>query len=441
MDPLSFSASIAGVISLADSVFTRVHKYIRAVNSAKQDIQALSEEVNWLAAVLRSLQALATELEAEGDRFDPTLRIQLVGNCKQTLEKIETRVKKAADRLSCRTASKVTGIMQQLKWPFSASETKELLEEVSRHKATMTAALSADTMRKLQLCLTKADDIGQNITAISQAVKEIKINTQIAVDDQNRKILDFFMNVSPQRNFEMSVLLRYPMTGLWLTESAGFCQWLETPGSKIWLSGIPGAGKTVLAGSVVQEALTRSCNTPRVGAAFFFCDYKDPRSQESVNILGAIASQLARQEDKAFDILQEYYDELHPARGLDKGLDPEEARAKITKMCELFDQVIIVVDGLDECGDNTDRVVEVLVELAQYSTTISIALFSRDHYDIGIQLQDEFQHIIVAAHTEDIELFVRAEMDKRVRERRLERTSIDFKDEIVQTLVKRSQGM
>lgn len=105
------------------------------------------------------------------------------------------------------------------------------------------------------------------------------------------------------------------MAGTWLTESPRFLHWLETPCSKLWLTGIPGAGKTVLAGSVIQEALNRSYSNQQVGVAFFFCDYKNSETWETVAILGAVASQLARQKDVAFEILRQYHNDLRPKRG------------------------------------------------------------------------------------------------------------------------------
>jgi len=229
-DLLSVSASIAGLISIADPTFRCVYRYAKAARDAKADIQALADEINGLATVLRGLQALALELEAEGDAFDPALRIHYLSHCKKTLDKIEQRVKKATDSLA---RSKLEGITRQLKWPFSASETKALLGELSRHNATIAMALSADSMRKLQLSLSKVDELGKQTLSIAQAVKTIEINTQIAVDGGKQRVLDYFMKVNPQLNLEMSIKLRHAITGLWLTESSGFGHWLKTPGSKL----------------------------------------------------------------------------------------------------------------------------------------------------------------------------------------------------------------
>ncbi|KAJ9130936.1 Ankyrin repeat protein [Coniochaeta hoffmannii] len=405
-DPLGMAASIAGIISLADILFRNVYKYVRAARDAKSEIQTLADEVNTLSTLLRSLEALASDLEAEGDAFDPTLRNHYLNHCRATLDRVEKRVKKGIVSFSAKS-SKLDGLVRQLKWPFSASETKEIMVELSRHKQTITAAMSADSIRKLQLCLSKVDDQAKSISDMAEVVKRIGITTQIAVDHEKEKILDYFIRVDPQPNLEMSIKLRHPMTGLWLTESPAFIQWLESPGSKLWLSGIPGAGKTVLAGAVVQDALSRSCAEPNVAVGFFFCDYKSPLTWDIANILGAVASQLARQKDEAFGVLQDYYHELHPQNGLKKNPDPSELRARIIKMSQLFDQVIIIVDGLDECGDNTDDVVEVLSELGEYTTGMSMALFSRDHDSIRGYLQADFEHLEIAAHTDDVRLYVK----------------------------------
>ncbi|KAF9769047.1 hypothetical protein IL306_013603 [Fusarium sp. DS 682] len=437
-DPLSLAASVAGLISLADLVFKTTYKFVRAAKDAKDEIQSLVDEINNLASVLRRLEALTSDLEDEGQSFDPTLRNHYLNHCYKTFNRIESRVKKASESFK---RSKLDGIVRQLKWPFSSSETRELLAELSRHKETISVALLADTMRKIQISLSKSDDIDKKITALGEVARRIEINTTIAINDRKKRILDHFMKANPQPALQTSIRLRHSMTGLWLTESPNFIRWLETPSSKLWLTGIPGAGKTVLAGSVIQEALSRSHACERIGVAFFFCDYKEPSTWNIVNIFSALASQLARQNDESYNVLDTYYESLYPPEGLPRTADAEDLRAEISRMCEKFDQTIIVVDGLDECDDLTDEVVDNLIQLADYSEGVSMALFSRDHYNIRVRLDEEFEHIQIAAHTEDVQLYVNAEVDKRIRTRQLQLTSADMKEEIRHALVKKADGM
>ncbi|CEI63166.1 hypothetical protein FVEN_g293 [Fusarium venenatum] len=143
------------------------------------------------------------------------------------------------------------------------------------------------------------DKLGANISAVENIVKRIEINTLIEVNAQKQRVLNYFMKADPQDDLATSIKLRHSMTGLWLTEPTDFIRWIDTPGSKLWLTGRSGAGKTVLAGSVIQEGLSRSHPSNNIGVALFFCDDKDSRTWETINILGAIANQLARQNKEA----------------------------------------------------------------------------------------------------------------------------------------------
>jgi hypothetical protein len=42
----------------------------------------------------------------------------------------------------------------------------------------------------------------------------------------------------------------------------------------------------MLAGAVIQDAITRGYSHRGVGVAFFFCDYKNSHSWDMANILG-----------------------------------------------------------------------------------------------------------------------------------------------------------
>ncbi|CAF3518057.1 unnamed protein product [Fusarium graminearum] len=380
-DPLSLAASIAGVISLADVTFKYTYKFVRAAKDTKTDVSALADEINNLGSVLRVLEALASDMEAEGDQFDPTLRNHYLNHCFKTLSRIEMKTKKATERFV------------------------RLLDELSRHKETINMALAADSMQKLQISLTKMDKLGESISKVEKIVKRIEINTLIDLNAQKQQDLNYFMKADPQDNLATSIKLRHSMTGLWLTESTDFVRWIETPGSKLWLTGITGAGKTVLAGSVIQEALSRSYANHSIAVAFFFCDYKDPKTWETVNILGAIANQLARQGKEAFEILSLYYDDLHPPDQFITIPDQDEVRARISQMSHLFDQTIIIIDGLDECGDHTDDVVDTLMQMTEDSENTSLAVFSRDHYNLRVHLETDFDIIPIIAHTNDIQLF------------------------------------
>lgn len=439
-DPLSLAASLAGLVSLCDTVFRHVYKYVRGVQGAKEEIAKIAQELQSFTGILRSIQVLAQSLEEEGDPYDPAIRVHHVYHCEQTLNKINERVKRAVQKVE--KGRSMGGVLQQLKWPFSRTETQEILEELERHKNSMNLGIGTDSMHKMQMLLSKQKETDIVVGETRRVVCEIR--TEILVDAKKTRVLEFFMDtekVNPQTNLDTNIKIRHPMTGLWLTESPVFVQWLDTPGSKLWFRGIPGGGKTVLAGAAIQETLTLASQNPAIGAAFFFCDYRNEETLKAPNVLGALASQLARQHDDAFNLLQNYYDALHPASGLPKKADSDDLRALVERMCEQFDQALVVVDGVDECENSMAEVMESLADLANNTHGISMAIFSRHDVEIERQIGDDFKKISIEARTQDIDLYVRAELESLVNRGRLRLTNANLKDDIREALVDQARGM
>ncbi|KAL8375650.1 hypothetical protein RB595_006978 [Gaeumannomyces hyphopodioides] len=438
-DPLSIAASIGGVISLADVVYLRLKKivkYAKKVKDAADDIETLAAEVSLISGTLHRLSLLAKALEDE--TADPTLRIEHIQGCSRILAKIEGLVSKALEDLE--GPSTFDALQRKLKWPFSSSVVAGLMGELSIHKDSITLALSADTMSGLLENLAMTAKIECSVNEISVELSDMrKITTRIQEDSERRKILEFFGQVNPQKYYDASLGLRHPLTGLWLLELPEFKTWLSEPGSKLWLRGIPGAGKTVLAGNMIEKALGRSSVSSAV--AFFFCDYRDSETLEVVNILGALVSQLARQGDAAYQLLETYYSELHPATSLPKRPSVDGLKSLLAEMAALYGSTYVIVDGLDECEKQLRSVVQALLPEAGNQQSMSVAILSRDEPDIRRTIGDRFVELEILAHSEDLAHYVAAQIAERLQAGRLRFNDPLLKHETGQALIKGAGGM
>ncbi|KAF9874232.1 ankyrin repeat protein [Colletotrichum karsti] len=424
-DPLSIAASIAGVAGLADIVFNRLVKYGRMVKNAEKEIKDLVKEVDLLTGALESLKRLARLLE-DGD-FEESLRMNHIDACNSVLMEMDKKLRKVDEK----------SVRQRLLWPFKNERVKEWLEELSRHRESINLALSANSLDAMLRVLAQAD---RNASEIVAEVKETrKITSRIHQDSERQKVLDFFLKYNPQQNYDMSLQLRHPRTGLWLQRLPEFQHWLQHPDSKLWLKGIPGAGKTVLAGSIIEAAMGKSTET--IPSAFFFCDYKEPQTHEVETILMALVYQLAIQNEEAYKRLERYYEELHPSRGLPKAPKATALERLLNEMVQLYDHVYLVVDGLDECGTRVDEVVETLCDISEETENISMALLSRDEDEIRDRLMYDFVSVEIAAHKEDITEYVTAEIAERIGNRKLHIQDPDLRGEILQGLVGGAKGM
>ncbi|KAK7722873.1 hypothetical protein SLS63_009147 [Diaporthe eres] len=394
-DPLSIAASIAGVISLADIVFIRTRKYLSSAKNADKEVKELSQEVLLLSGALHSLSKLAQALDADGlkDQHIDNLRMHHIAACHATLDEVSKKLKKVEDNAT-----------------------------------------------KRKLVLSKTEEVQANTEKILEDAKKTReIITRIDQDSGRKTVIDYFLSYNPQQNYEMSLSLRHPRTGLWLTHKPEFQTWLEHPDSALWLSGIPGAGKTVLAGTIIEEALKRSSED--IAIAFFFCDYKNTQTQTPVNVLSALASQLAIQKEEAYGYLERYYRELHPKRALERCPAVSDLQRILKDMAKSFDHVYLIFDGLDECGNNTDSVIDDILDVIECSDNISTALLSRDEYNIRERLEDDFTGVEIAAHTEDITEYITSEIEKRISNKSLRIDDLNLKGEILERLIDGAKGM
>ena len=436
MDPLSVAGSIAGLVTLVDAVFRGVYKYYQAASDADKEIKELANQLQSFAGILHGLGLLASTLEQNGTHT--TLQMTHISDATKLIGEIQARLDKPMSRIH---GSKMDNVQQSLKWPFTKTRTKTLSDSLIQQQQIVGLALQADSLGNLVKLLSNDEEIKKGLSSVQTGVENLQMLTRVEVNGERQRILDFFLKVNPQPNLDTSRRLRHPGTGTWLTESLQFQQWIEIPGSRLWLSGIPGAGKTVLAGAVIQKALERGKNSPRVGVAFFFCDYKDEKATSLSTILGAMASQLSRQNENAFDELKKLYELLHPSDGLTRDPDSDLLQDCLEEIFKYFDQIILVIDGLDECGDNTDEVTEALANVANCSDNVTVALASRDEYNIDLKLRDSFPRVPIGARKEDILLYVGSEIDKRVKDGRLRTSNVNIKDEILKRLSEDADGM
>lgn len=173
--------------------------------------------------------------------------------------------------------------------------------------------------------------------------------------------------------------------------------------------------------------------------AFFFCDHKSTESQKPVNILASLAVQLAKQADAAFALLESYYETLHPQNRIARPPEIEDIIQVVSEMINEYDCVYLAIDGIDECGSNMVNALQSLKQL-EGDSQVNMALFSRNEPDIMEELSDS-PRIEIAAHTEDLELYVLAQMESRKRLGSLAIRNPDLHEHIRHTLIEGANGM
>jgi hypothetical protein len=148
MDPLSISASIAGLVTITDVIAGKSYKYIKEARGASKEVKKLLEEITDLFGILNSLRLVASRYEEE--EFNSTMQSQHIHSCHMLLETIKGRLDKAdpsqVDEKKSAIRQKSSTLRRSLVWPFTSTETKSLIAEIASHKSTMSLAPASDGM-------------------------------------------------------------------------------------------------------------------------------------------------------------------------------------------------------------------------------------------------------------------------------------------------------
>ncbi|KAK7963772.1 hypothetical protein PG996_008541 [Apiospora saccharicola] len=151
--------------------------------------------------------------------------------CTTTLSRIEKKVDKASKE---HHAGGSKGTIQSLKWPFSKNETKELLEELERHKSTVNTALAADTLELLMQSLGLQNQLRDEIDSVQTTIKKLEeTQARFLLREENKDVERYFLRVNPMHGFQSNIRLKQKDTGNWFHESCELSKWMTVPNSKL----------------------------------------------------------------------------------------------------------------------------------------------------------------------------------------------------------------
>ncbi|KAJ4132749.1 hypothetical protein NW754_015563 [Fusarium falciforme] len=295
-------------------------------------------------------------------------------------------------------------------------------KEWQGYAAMAAAAYTRDLL--LNIAPTRVQDerkLRDVVDNIAVAVEDTKVNAKRTIAhldrDWDNEILDWltpFDYASIQReHFSRSLA----GTCRWFLGSDNFQQWLDTTDQTLFCTGIPGAGKTILASIVVNHLQECSRDEPTVGLAYVYCDYERQEEQTPDHMFASILKQLAQRYSLHFSLpeaVREMYDQHLRIQGITKSkVQPllSEIMNYLPSVVELFSRVYIVVDALDEfqaSGGRRSVFLKALLAL-QKNTGVNILATSRQLPDI----QNCFRESVtceITADEGDLERYVEDQM-------------------------------
>ena len=244
----------------------------------------------------------------------------------------------------------------------------------------------------------------------------------------------------PSTNYNRALRDRNPKTGLWFIESSAYADWKSTPGSCLWLYGIPGCGKTILSSTILQNMLEECQSKTTSAVLYFYFDFNDAEKEGHENLIRSLICQLSR--CCVSSALQDLYSSC--VKG---GRQPayEVLLETLHQMMTSLGDLYVIIDALDECTDREQLLAD-FEEMASWEdVSLHILTTSRRETDIEDALNllsDERNRISIqsALVNADIRTYThdRLQKDRKLR-RWLKHPKVQL--EIENTLVEKAAGM
>jgi hypothetical protein len=470
MDPISVvgaAASIIGIAQLAESIVSKGYKYLKAVKNCEEEVHKLMVEINVLSGLLKYV-APDDEDEEEEDSvskfyhqwtdhpsslFNFVLDLEsptpnYIYECQKTLNEVKLILEgfeRKANPAPSTPSSTVKSVvkrkgkvpsnfsrlsMNDLKWPLSKSSTLALIESLQRHKTSCILGLCSEQTSNMHSILSNVNGTSEKLDEIQKGQGEL-LKAQIT--EEHGKIISWLSPVNPVEKHAIFLAEYQEGTGLWIFDRNEYKAWEESQNGALYVYGIPGAGKTTLATLVVETMTTQK---PK-GLAYFYGRHDDPASQHGPNILGSLLAQLAIQEQDAIEAVLEFYKKHNPKNKLATKPTEKELWEAIQSLTSIFEDITLIIDGLDECGTRKNRapLLEVLSAIPDTeSSQIRILVFGRAESDI-VQALQPYTSISIEAASTDLQLYVAARL------RNFKTKSETLKEEIMDTLSNHARGM
>ncbi|KAF4549045.1 Ankyrin repeat-containing protein 10 [Elsinoe fawcettii] len=442
-EPLSVTASLIAIVQVSGSVISLCYHYSHGVKDAPRDVKRTLNEVRSTRDITERILQMIDDDTGNGYTYLPLLR-KLSGpdgafaQCAIDLKWLEERLSDSVGQWR--------RFGKRLIWPLVEKEVDKRLQSISRIKDNIELSLLADTASSILEIRTTTLDLHKRILEAQRIASAKEEQLEFSV------ILEWL--AAPDQSVKMRNLLakREPGTVTWFLDNQDYQTWKTAPQSSLWLHGIPGCGKSVVAAVATNELLQVTSSNVRSAVAYFQFDFSDKEHSTIDVLLRSLLAQVMQQTQG----LSEHAEKLaakhfgrsayaHPKAVYRDGIAQPDANELLDTLMEIiggeFDNTYIVIDAVDE-AEEVAPVLTAMQELLRYGCDgLHLLLVSRDDIDVQSALDRQIKSVVSVepAKTDtDIAVVVQNEL---MRQPRLRKWSPVLKQEIQGTLIGGSNGM
>lgn len=181
--------------------------------------------------------------------------------------------------------------------------------------------------------------VGEHLESVMDTVGAFRVSDEYNGD----QMISWLSPLDLSANYLKVCSECFPDSGRWLLRNIAYKRWITERNSFLWLSGIPGCGKTFLSAIIIDDLHTR-VHSHHV--FYFFFDFADKSKQSLENMLCSLIIQLYDRSQDSRKHLDFLYSSCENKR---KRPSIDSLRTVFEDMIRQAGEVWIILDALDEC--------------------------------------------------------------------------------------------
>lgn len=224
---------------------------------------------------------------------------------------------------------------------------------------------------------------------------------------RHQRILEWISPLDYPAQQRKIIKRKHEGTLQWFIEAPEMTRWLSEANGALFCPGIPGAGKTTAAATVIDH-LSKSVQNDSCGLAYIYGNYEALYDQSAYSMLAAILKQLVQGRIS----LIEHIERLHEHHVKQKTrLSLNELFATLNAVIADYSTVYLVIDALDECNyhDRTNALAK-LREL-RLEHDVRVMITSRSTLEFSNTFKKALK-LEVRARDEDVRRYLADQIDR-----------------------------
>ena len=257
---------------------------------------------------------------------------------------------------------------------------KQLQSDIDAFSNLEVRSLLNDHYRQATQRQTQLQDIWKAILENTQK------NEEAWQDEQTNKCLADLRLTDPRHDMQRITDTKgglFEGASNWILAHDDFRRWRDADETRLLcIKGDPGKGKTMLLATIVRE-LESQLNAPSTPLAYFFCQGTDENLNTAAAVLRGLLYLLCIQQPFLASYLRKQYDTS--GSKLFQGANSFFALSEILKKIiedERLQQAYLIIDALDECMVDRDRLLQFITDHALASPRVKWIVSSRNSPEI-----------------------------------------------------------